>query len=251
MIRNSHIISALKYSLLLGLAFGAFAQQPAQQPAQQGGQGRGQGYGRGPGGITPDRARAALVHPPLFFKEEWKQTLTGGQHPITPDAVSNPNLELKFYGPAKDMLINGVAGSESDPIRLWTGTCALPCGATLRDKQNYVDLTGLAKIRWVTRVSGLHKLRPMIKLADGTLLVGNHADGELSDYHETEFSISDVKWIKLDPDKIIAKGDFLDAPDLSKIDEVGFVDLMPGSGHGEGGYSVLTRFEVYGKPVPR
>jgi hypothetical protein len=39
--------------------------------------------------------------------------------------------------------------------------------------------------------------------------------------------------------------------DLSRIDEVGFVDLMPGSGHGTGGYIQLGRIEVYGKTVPR
>jgi hypothetical protein len=39
--------------------------------------------------------------------------------------------------------------------------------------------------------------------------------------------------------------------DLSKVDEIGFTDLMPGSGHGDGGYSDLGWIEVYGKPVPR
>jgi hypothetical protein len=40
-------------------------------------------------------------------------------------------------------------------------------------------------------------------------------------------------------------------PDLSKVDEVGFVDLMPSSGHGTGGYIQLGQIEVYGKAVPR
>jgi hypothetical protein len=38
---------------------------------------------------------------------------------------------------------------------------------------------------------------------------------------------------------------------LSKVDEIGFADLTPGSGHGQGGYSDVGRIEVYGKPVPR
>ena len=42
-----------------------------------------------------------------------------------------------------------------------------------------------------------------------------------------------------------------DAPDLSRVDEIGFVDLMPGSGHGAGGYVNVASFEVYGKPVRR
>jgi len=39
--------------------------------------------------------------------------------------------------------------------------------------------------------------------------------------------------------------------DLSRVDEVGFVDLMPGSGHGTGGYIHVSQFQVYGKAVPR
>jgi hypothetical protein len=40
-------------------------------------------------------------------------------------------------------------------------------------------------------------------------------------------------------------------PDLSKVDEIGFADLMPGSGHGTGGWIQLGGIEVYGKSVPR
>jgi hypothetical protein len=38
---------------------------------------------------------------------------------------------------------------------------------------------------------------------------------------------------------------------LSRVDEVGFVDLMPSSGHGPGGWSDVGRVEVFGKPVKR
>ena len=40
-------------------------------------------------------------------------------------------------------------------------------------------------------------------------------------------------------------------PDLSKVDEIGFADLMPGSGHGPGGWINVSRIEVYGKPIKR
>ena len=40
-------------------------------------------------------------------------------------------------------------------------------------------------------------------------------------------------------------------PDLSKVDEIGFVDLMPGSGHGPGGWVNVSRIEVHGKPIKR
>ena len=48
------------------------------------------------------------VRPPLFLREEWKQTAAGGEHPVNPsEALSNPNLELKLYG--KELLLTGSA----------------------------------------------------------------------------------------------------------------------------------------------
>jgi hypothetical protein len=38
---------------------------------------------------------------------------------------------------------------------------------------------------------------------------------------------------------------------LSKVDEIGFVDLMPGSGHGQGGWVDVAQIEVYGGSVAR
>jgi hypothetical protein len=35
------------------------------------------------------------------------------------------------------------------------------------------------------------------------------------------------------------------------VDEVGFADLMPGSGHGPGGWVDVASIEVYGKAVKR
>ncbi len=215
--------------IVLALAGSAFAQQ---QPAAQ--------------------RPARVTRPPLFFKEEWKQLPSGGEHPITPAAPANPDLELKLYGPSsKDIQLTGTAGNENDPIHLWTGLCTGNCAAALRDKNNYVDLTGLARIRWVTKVSGFHQVRPIVKLADGTWLVGDHADGSTADWIENEFSVADVRWLRLDAEKVLTKGNFVEKPDLSKVDEVGFADLMPGSGHGPGGWSDVARIEVYGKPVKR
>ncbi|HUI79019.1 MAG TPA: hypothetical protein VLY24_13930 [Bryobacteraceae bacterium] len=201
-----------------------------------------------PGGQRPAR----VVRPPLFFKEDWKQLPGGGEHPITLAATANPELELKLYGPAsKDIQLTGKEGDENDPIHLWTGLCTANCAAALRDKNNYVDLTGLARIRWVTKVSGFHKVRPIVKLADGTWLVGDHADGSMVDWQENEFLLADVHWLKLEPDKVLTRGTWVEKPDLSKVDEVGFADLMPGSGHGQGGWSDVARIEVYGKAVKR
>jgi hypothetical protein len=226
---RSHTTLVLTSTLfVLGLSSIAKAQEP----------------GRGRGG--PPRA----TRPPLFFKEEWKQTPAGGEHPVNPsEALSNPNLELKLYG--REILLTGSAQDENNPIHLWTGTCATPCAIGLRDKNNYADLTGLARIRWTTKVSGFHQVRPIVKLADGTWLVGDHTDGSVTDWLQSDFSLADVPWLRLDINAVVTKGNIVDKPDLSKVDEIGFVDLLPGSGHGPGGWIDVAAIEVFGKPVKR
>jgi hypothetical protein len=148
------------------------------------------------------------------------------------------------------------AGQRTDPPNLWTGVCQTPVAATLRDKSNYVDLTGLARIRWVTRVSGFHVVRPLVKLADGTWLVGDYGEGAPSSnstlFLQSEFAVASIRWLPLDIARVVTRGQsYVEKPDLSKVDETGFADLLPGSGHGWGGFVNVARFEVFGKPVKR
>jgi hypothetical protein len=49
----------------------------------------------------------------------------------------------------------------------------------------------------------------------------------------------------------VTTGTLVEHVDLSKVDEIGFIDLMPGSGHGPGGWSDVAQIEVYAKAVPR
>ena len=138
------------------------------------------------------------------------------------------------------------------PLNLWTGTTTSPTAATLRDGNNYVDLSNpLAKIRWVVRTSGFHQIHPVVRLADGTWLVGDHATGPELDFNTSDVSIADLRWLELDIERVVAVGNWIEHPDLRKVDEVGFADLMPGSGHGPGGYVNVGRIEVYGAPVAR
>ena len=198
----------------------------------------------------------------MFIAEDWTRPANAkGQVPVTASNVSHQNLELKVYGTdAKNLTISGEAGNATGPMNLWTGMCTAPVAATLRDKNNYVDLTGLAKVRWVTRASGFHVVRPVVKLADGTMLVGDHVDASTTTFLESEFAFTGLRWIKLDPERVVTTGvygpvgeasSWVVNPDLSKVDEVGFADLMPGTGHGSGGWVNVGRFEVYGKPVKR
>ncbi len=218
----------------------ALTQLPAQEPAAT--------ATPAPAAARPGERTGARS--PLFFREAWKTVK--GEHGATQDQVSSANLELKLYGPsANDVQALGNADDPSNPPHVWTGLCTSPVAVALRDKDNYVDLTGLARIRWETKVSGFHKVRPVIKLADGTWLVGDHTDGSTLDWHDGEFSIAEVRWLKLKIDKVVTTGNFVKDPDLSKVDEVGFADLMPSSGHGPGGWADVAWFEVYGKSVKR
>ena len=202
-----------------------------------------------PAATTP--AAAKLPRPPQFFRDEWKQTPKGGEHAVTPDSIDNPNLELKLYVPSGEMELTGSASDESNPIHVWTGMCTSPCALAFREKNNFADLTGLARIRWNTKMSGFHQVRPIVKLADGTWLVGDRADGSTRDWLLSEISYADLRWLKLDIARVVTIGPPLDKVDLTRVDEIGFADLMPGSGHGPGGWSDVAQVEVFGKPVAR
>jgi hypothetical protein len=199
------------------------------------------------------RAGAPARRPPLLFKEEWKQNDKGDEHPLTQDAVGNPNLELKLYGAgARELQVTGKAGDENNPIHVWSGNCTSPCALALRDKASFADLTGLARIRWNTKMSGFHQIRPIVKLADGSWLVADRADGSSArDWVVSEISVADLRWMKLDAVRVVTTGTLLEKVDLSKVDEIGWADLMPGSGHGPGGWVDVAQIEVYARAVPR
>lgn len=248
------VTSNLGLACALAIVFSAFVF--AQQPAQ--GQGGRQG-GRGGGGGGNGAARASSA--PAFFKIEWVQPQgQTGQVPIVQENVADPNVEVKWYGQAaKHLLTSGTPGSDTTPFSAWSGECDGPFAITFKQKNSYVDLSSLGKIRWVVKTSGYHVVRPVVKLSDGTMLVGDRADASVPMLTTSEFALSGVRWIKLDPMRVVTLNNgaspnneiWVPNPDLSKVDEVGFADLMPGSGHGTGGYIHLGTIEVFGKPVPR
>jgi hypothetical protein len=238
-------------SLVAVLAVAVSPDARAQTPRAASGASSAQTAAR-PASAEPAGERPRVSRPALFLKEDWKQIPGGGEHPVTPASVTVANVELKLYGASsKEIQLTGVDGDENNPTHVWTGLCTTPCGLALRDKTRYVDLTGLARIRWNVKTSGFHEIRPIVKLTDGTWLVGDHTDASPLDWLVGELSVASLRWLKLDAERLVTTGNFVDKPDLSKVDEVGFVDLMPASGHGPGGWSDVAQIEVYGKPVPR
>jgi hypothetical protein len=204
---------------------------------------------------------------PLAFKVEWvrpvSQEDTKVRYMPVQQNIADPNVIMTFYGKAaKQILTTGAPGSTETPYGVWTGTAEGPFAVTFKLKGSYVDMTGLANIRWFTKTSGFHAIRPVVKLANGNLLVGDLAFESMAKLSLHEFSLLNIRWIQLDPERVVTVppgqtsgnpniGIWVTNPDLSKIDEMGFTDLIPGSGHGQGGYIQLGGIEVYGKTVAR
>jgi len=204
---------------------------------------------------------------PLAFKVEWvrpaNQEDTKVRYTPVQQNVADPNVIMTFYGKAaKQILTTGAPGSKETPYGVWTGTAEGPFAVTFKLKDRYVDMTGLANVRWFTKTSGFHVIRPVIKLANGNLLVGDLTFESMAKLSVHEFSLLNIRWIKLDTERVVTvppgsvsgnpnMGIWVTNPDLSKIDEIGFVELIPGSGHGQGGYIQLGGIEVNGKTAAR
>lgn len=190
---------------------------------------------------------AAQDRPPLFLREDWKETPEAT--PVTQEHVANPNLLLALYGPGKE----GIKKSHhdkpaDDPFYIWSGTCVGNCAIALRHKASYADLRGQSKIVWRTKQAGFRELRIILKLAGGTWLVSDRFDGASEDWRVLEFNVSDIRWRKLDI-KTVVEGAWVDKPDLSKVDEIGWTDLMTGGG--SIACSRVDWIEVYGRAVKR
>jgi hypothetical protein len=213
--------------------------------------------------LTPDYLEHQDVSPPLLFSEIWQQPPHTGElndqnRRVTQQALTNPDLQLHLYGiDSSDIQVALHHGLHD----LWTGFTTSPVAVTLSDRKAFLDLTGLARMRWLARTEDLHVLHPVIKLADGTLLVSSQsfsspqkpmdgANAYSGDFVVEEISFDDQRWFKLDPVKVVTTRE-VSNPDLSRVDEIGFVDLMPGGGHGFAGCSNVSWIEVYAVPRAR
>ena len=215
----------LAFGLLLAIGPLAFAQGAQQPPA---------------------------VRPALLYSESWRLpphqgAATDDNTRFTFGVTTNANVEAKLYGPGSAPVR---AAEHEGRVDLWNGLSTSPVAVTLRDKRNYVDLTGLARLRWIVRTNAIHTLYPVVKLADGTLAVGNRAITTNGDFLTVEIAFTGMTWYKLDPQKMIVMTAVMN-PDLGKIDEVGLASLAPGGGHGIAGSFNLSTVELFAKGVPR
>ncbi len=186
-------------------------------------------------------------NPGLFCREDWKET--PAEMPVSQQHVSNPDLRLTLYGPG----LHGIKKSNhpnipNDPYYIWSGPCPGNWAVTLKHAARDVDLTGPAMIRWRAKQSGFRQLHIILKLSSGKWLVSDLSDDASSDWRIRDFKISSIHWYALDISRV-AEGRQVDNPDLSRVEEVGFSDLMPGGM--SDACSRLDWIEVYGKGVAR
>jgi hypothetical protein len=79
-------------------------------------------------------------------------------------------------------------------------------------------------------------------------LVSDYAEGPTVDWHESEFAIAGIRWRRMNIETIV-EGTWVEKPDLSKVDEIGWTELAPGGNTPAS--SRVDWIEVYGKPVKR
>ncbi|HEX8040342.1 MAG TPA: hypothetical protein VF490_14390 [Chryseosolibacter sp.] len=183
----------------------------------------------------------------LFFREDWKEAEAA--LPVTQEHVANPDLILNLYGPARDSIKKSNHPQiPNDPYYIWSGECKGNWAVGLRHRNQLVDLRGDARIRIRSKQSGFRQLRLILKLQSGTWLVSEQSAPYTENWTEKEFRIARIHWRTLDIETI-TEGAWVEAPDLSKVEEIGFTDLMEGGGTPAS--SRLDWIAVYGKAVSR
>ena len=195
-------------------------------------------------GMTP--------RPPLLFSEPWRlPPYTGEQTDenmrFTPAVVTNPRVEAKLYGPDAKVIRAAV---HEERIDLWNGMASSPVAITLRDRRNYVDLSDASRLRWTVRTNAIHLLHPVVKLADGRLIVGDRGITTHGEFLTIEVAFSGMRWYGLDPVNVVVLTEVMN-PNLRMVDEVGLAMLSPGGGHGIAGSANLSTVELFAYPIPR
>ena len=190
--------------------------------------------------------------PPVLFSETWKMPPYTGEQTdentrVTPAVLTNANLEVKLYGPDAKVIRAAV---HEERVDLWNGMTASPSAVTLRDRRNFLNLTDAARLRWIVRTNAIHTLNPVVRLADGRLIVGDRTVTTHGEFLSLEIAYSGKRWYGLDPNKVIVLIEVMN-PDLSKVDEVGLAMLSPGGGHGIAGSANLSNVDLFAYPVPR
>ena len=190
--------------------------------------------------------------PAMLFSETWRIPPHTGEETdentrVTPAVVTNPNLEVKLYGQDAKVIRAATHEQRTD---LWNGMTTSPAAVTLRDRRNFLDLTEAARLRWIVRTNAIHTLHPVVKLADGRLIVGDREITTHGEFLSVEIAFTGMRWYALDPEKVVVRTEVMN-PNLRIVDEVGMAMLIPGGGHGIAGSANLSNVELFAYPMPR
>jgi len=96
----------------------------------------------------------------------------------------------------------------------------------------------------------IYLLHPVVKLADGRLIVGDRGISTNGEFLQLDIAFSRMRWYSLDPEKVVVLTEVTN-PDLRRVDEVGLATLSPGGGHGIAASANLSAVDLFAYPVPR
>jgi hypothetical protein len=271
-----------KKRMLLGAASVVFAgvfmaQTPITPPTQNSGAGarganaaqsrsngaRGRNNGGGNNGINPgfDSGGAGIGSAEvatLIFEEHWRDIPMA--EPITHEHLTNQDLLLHIYGDWQHIR----ATQHPTEAYTYTGETVTNWALTLSDPKFYYDLSGTGKVMLRTRNSGYRFTHVVIKTLDGKWYASEEGSPESTSWIEREYALSDLHWRILlmtdtpsnssnrrqpDPKLVPIVPMGVGHPDLAKVDEVGFSDLMPGGWIPS--TSRVNSWKVFGKKVQR
>jgi hypothetical protein len=235
---------------------GGNAQAPAEgaRGARRGG-GAGGGAARAGGAPTFGTDESA----PLLFEEKW--TRAPMSQPMKLDSLGNKNLTLHLYGDTAG--IRKTFHETEDYT--YTGETRSNWMITVSDPTSYFDMRLPGKVMLRTRNTGFRQTHVAIRTADGNYYVSEEGSGESRAWMNRDYILQDLHWRSLtmedtpsnaasatrpkDPARHVIVAAGVATPDLSRVAEIGFTDLMPG-----GFIPSTTRvnaWAVYGKKVAR
>lgn len=233
-----------------------------------GAQGRGQGTqgGTPPGTAAPAPGRqgagggsfGTAENAELIFEERWTRAPLA--QPMKQENLGNQHLRLHLYGDVEG--IRKTMHAVEDYT--YTGETRNTWMITVSDPASYFDLRLPGKVMLRTRNTGFRLTHIVIRTSDGRFYVSEEGSGESSAWMNRDYILADLQWRNVtmddrptsvnpnrpaDPKRHVIVATSRATPDLSKIDEIGFTDLLPG-----GFIPATTRINawaVYGKKAAR
>ncbi len=233
------------------------APAPGARGGRAGGRGAAEGApARAGGGGGGASSFGTGENAELIFEEKW--TRAPMAQPMTQENLGNKNLKLHLYGDT-----GGIRKTFHEiEDYTYTGETRNNWMITVSDPANFYDLTLPGKVMLRTRNTGFRLTHIVIKTADGRYFVSEEGSGESRAWMNRDYILADLHWRSLTmvdtlnnarrpaaPDRAVIVAAGVATPDLSKVDEIGFTDLMPG-----GFIPATTRINawaVYGKKVAR